>query len=272
MLHYEKVAEGEPRQWLYVLHGIFGAGRNWGSIIRRVVRERPEWGALLIDLRQHGRSQGTTPPHTVEAAARDLLELAAAVVPPDALLGHSFGGKVALLAAGLPELRERIRQVWVVDSTPDAREPEGGAWAMLRLLRSLPDAFQTRDQLVQALVQGGSSRPIAQWMATNLHHEAGAYRWRFDLDAMEDLLRSFFDTDAWPVVEGAGPGLDIRFVRASRGSVLDDAAVARVLRAGARAPVHLHQVEGGHWLNADNPDSVTELLVTELTGRGNGAA
>src|SRR5690606_18639255 len=53
--HDRVVADGaEPRAWMFVLHGIYGAGRNWASVVRRVVRERPEWGALLVDLRQHG--------------------------------------------------------------------------------------------------------------------------------------------------------------------------------------------------------------------------
>lgn len=261
LLHHERVAEGEPQKWLYTLHGIFGAGRNWGSIMRRVVRERPEWGALLVDLRQHGRSQGFAGPHTVAAAAADLAALAARGPQPSALLGHSFGGKVALVAAGHPDFRERLEQVWVIDSTPDEREPDGSAWRMLEIVRSLPDSFQTRDQLIDALVRARVSGPIAQWMATNLHHEAGQYRWRFDLHAIEDLLLSFFETDAWGIVEQPPASLTIHFVRATRGSVMDDAAVRRV---EAAPRTRLHSVEGGHWLNADNPDSVVDLLVREL--------
>src|SRR5512142_1296285 len=64
--------ETTPARWLYVLHGIFGAGRNWASIMRRLVRERPEWGAVLVDLREHGRSGGFPPPHTVATAAGDV--------------------------------------------------------------------------------------------------------------------------------------------------------------------------------------------------------
>jgi pimeloyl-ACP methyl ester carboxylesterase len=264
-LHYERVAGSgaEPGSWLYLLHGVFGAGRNWGSIARRLVRERPDWGALLVDLRQHGASQHFPPPHTVPAAAADLAELATAVLPPRALLGHSFGGKVALLAASLPGLQEHVRQLWIIDSTPAAREPGGGAWEMLKLLQQLPDTFQTRDQLIAALGAEGVEHALAQWMATNLHFAHGRYHWRFERDAMEDLLRSFFDTDAWPAVERSGPELDIHFVRATRSSVMDADAIARARRADA-GRVHVHDVEGGHWLNADNPDSIVHLLVQNL--------
>lgn len=262
-LHYERVTERQPERWLYVLHGIFGAGRNWGSIIRRVVRERPEWGALLIDLRQHGHSQGFPGPHTVSAAAQDLLSLGD-VAPPGAVLGHSFGGKVALLLAGLEPARSTLRQLWIIDSTPDAREPTGSAWQMLELLQQLPDHFSSRQELIDRLVASRVSPPIAQWMATNLHHVEHEYRWRFDRAAMEALLRSFFDTDAWSVVEQSDAQLDIHFVRATRSSVMDAAAVARVQAAAAHGHVHLHDVAGGHWLNADNPDKIVSLLVENL--------
>ena len=264
-LHHERVVGpgGEPERWLYVLPGIFGAGRNWGSVGRRLVRERPDWGVSLVDLRQHGMSQGFQPPHTVQAAAADLEGLAA-VVPPDALLGHSFGGKVALLAAAQPHFRGRVRQLWIIDSTPDAGPPAGSAWQMLLLLQRLPDDFASRAELVGALTTSRVSLPIAQWMATNLHHVHGRYRWRFDRDAMEALLRSFFDTDAWAVVEAPPPGPDIHFVRATESSVMSPEAVGRARRAGEGGRVHVHDVAGGHWLNADNPDTIVHLLVHNL--------
>lgn len=281
LLGHERVAAdgAEPNQWLYVLHGVFGAGRNWGSVARRVVRARPEWGALLVDLRQHGASQGFAPPHTVGAAVEDLAALASQEVPAAAVLGHSFGGKVALaFAATRPP---GLRQVWVVDSTPEAREPGGTAWRMLEVVRGLPDAFASRDELVDALEAAGFARPIGQWMATNLVPVDGALTWRFDLDAMEELLLDFFGLDLWPVVERPPPGVAMHIVKATESSVLSPAARARIEAASADvagtrsarngdagsgdiASVTLHEVEGGHWLNADNPDALVELLVAAL--------
>lgn len=251
----------EPREWLAVLHGIYGAGRNWGMIARGLVARRPEWGALLVDLREHGGSMGFEPPHTLEAAARDLDALDA---PGGvrAVLGHSFGGKVALLHA---RDAARVREVWVVDSTPSPREPSGSAWNMLLILRRMPDRFESRGEAVEALVAEGVDRPVAQWMTTNLDRTDGDYRWRIDLDVMEALLHDFFAADLWDVVESPRDGLTVRFIRASRSSVLDDDDVRRVRAAAdATGRVHLHQVEGGHWLNADNPDAVVELLSEQL--------
>ena len=118
--HAVKVAaEGsEPRGWLLFLHGILGSGANWRTIARKLVAARPEWGAVLVDLRKHGRSQGAPPPHTVDAAADDLVRLAADLgLPVAGVIGHSFGGKVTLALRGKLELAE----LWVLDATPGAR-------------------------------------------------------------------------------------------------------------------------------------------------------
>jgi esterase len=268
VLHHETVASGEPAHWLFMLHGIFGSGRNWGSVARRVVRARPEWGVVLIDLRQHGQSRRFPPPHTIEAAAADLGELTDYMgTAPTAVLGHSFGGKVALLFAGGAagaKAMQSLRQVWVVDATPEVRTPGGSAWEMLQLVRRLPDRFTTRDDLIRQLVAGGVREPVAQWMATNLEPAAGGYHWRFDLDALEQLLRSFSQTDAWETVEVPPAHVEIHLVKAEDSSVLDGAALQRAEGATSNGRTFVHRVRGGHWVNAENPEAIEQLLVQRL--------
>jgi pimeloyl-ACP methyl ester carboxylesterase len=156
------------------------------------------------------------------------------------------------------------RQLWIVESTPAASAPGGSAWRMLEAVRAMPATFASRDELVDALEQGGFDRRIGQWMATNLESRGVGYVWRFDLDAMEDLLRDFFRTDAWAVIEEPRAEIDIHVIKADESSVLSDDAVTRIERAGERGSVRLHHVAGGHWVNADNPDAVHSLLVENL--------
>ena len=73
LLNNEEIRSSKgATQWLYVLHGIYGAGRNWSSVVRRFAGAHTEWNARLLDLRQHGLSQGFPPPHTIQAAASPL--------------------------------------------------------------------------------------------------------------------------------------------------------------------------------------------------------
>lgn len=266
-LHHLPIsAQGsEPERWLIMLHGIYGAGRNWASVARRLVRGRPDLGALMVDLRGQGDSPSMAPPHTVRACAADLDTVVAATnLESASVLGHSFGGKVALAYAG--EARTPPPEVWVIDSTPDVREPSGSAWEMLGFLRGNPGPFGGRDEAIAALVAAGFARPVAQWMSTNVVlQDDDTWSWRLDADQMEELLLSFFETDAWGIVEEPPLGTQIHFVKASESGILDVEAQARIQAAAMRhGQAHLHIVEGGHWLNADNPEGLHELLVSEL--------
>jgi pimeloyl-ACP methyl ester carboxylesterase len=183
------------------------------------------------------------------------------------VIGHSFGGKVALslLADGAAP---PLSQVWIVDSTPAAGEPDGTAWRMLSLVRQLPPRFATRADAVQALTAAGLSGAVAAWMASNLRREGGDAEglvWALDFEAMEALLRDFFVRDLWRVVEAPPPGVALHFIKATQSSRLSDAACARVEAAGrATGRVHLHRVEGGHWVHTDNPAAMTALLADTL--------
>jgi pimeloyl-ACP methyl ester carboxylesterase len=259
---YTVVAETDnPSQWLFVVHGIFGAGRNWASVAKRVTRNRPEWGAMLIDLREHGASQEFPPPHTIRSAAQDLVELANASHQPHAILGHSFGGKVALQYA---QDATQLKQAWIIDSTPAAGAKGGSAYDMLEIVKSIPETFAKREDAVAALVQKGVAMPTAMWMATNLNERGGEYQWRFRKQSMQDLLESFFQTDLWDVVENTRDGLEIHLVRASHSNLLSGTALTRAEKAADNVHTFLHTVEGGHWLNADNPDALVDLLTKHL--------
>ena len=178
------------------------------------------------------------------------------------MMGHSFGGKVALMYAR--EHGEALRQLWLIDSTPEARPPSGSAWQMLELIRNAPGDYGARDELIGYLMERGIAQPTALWMATNLQYTEGRYRWRFDFSAIEALLRSFFEEDLWSVAEHPPAELQVHIVKATESSVLTPEAIARIGAAEANRAVHFHEVEGGHWLNADNPGALHDLLLAQL--------
>ncbi len=286
---------------MLLLHGIYGAGRNWGTIARRLVRARPEWRVVLVDLRSHGQSPRLAP-HTIDCCAADLLSLEDHLGrPADAVLGHSFGGKVALVYArqrgggGGPEeggpdggglqrtgglqraggLRHETGglqrgagarlQLWIVDSSPSGGRPGGGAWRMLGMLRRHPGPFGSRAEAVDAVASEGFPPLVANWMAINAVRTDAGLQWRLDPDEMEAYLRDYFRTDAWDVAESPPAGTDLHFIRALGSSVLDEAAGHRI-RGAARGTgqVFLHEVSGGHWVNTENPEALLELLVAGL--------
>lgn len=260
--HVAKVApeEGTPRGWHLFLHGILGSGANWRTIARRLVAARPDLGALLVDLRMHGRSQGAPPPHTVEAAADDLVRLAGELALPLAgVVGHSFGGKVALALRGkLP-----LGQIWVLDATPGARrEPRAdpnSAQHVVDALRALPASFADRAGFTAAMTARGFSRALADWLAMNLEPAGSGFRLRLDLDAIDGLLADYYRTDLWSALE-RGPG-EAHLVVATRSRALDEAD----RRRAAELPVRVHAIDAGHWLHMEAPETLLALFSAELT-------
>lgn len=246
---------------LVMLHGIYGRGRNWQAIARGLVAARPDYACWLVDLPHHGESGPGSHGDSVRGFALDVDDwLRSQDLTPDALLGHSYGGKVAL---ALASHAHGPMQVWVVDSTPEVKSPSGSAWRMLEIVRRLPDRVASRDEVVRAIVEGGFPLGVAQWMATNLVRDEDGFTWRLDFAVMEHLLHDFFTSDLWAVVEHPPAGVDLHFIKASESSALSDTAVARI-EAAAGEHLHLHVLEGGHWIHAEAPDRVIQLLLAHL--------
>lgn len=264
-LHHEIITApgAAPSRRMLLLHGIYGAGRNWGSVARRLVRALPRWSVVLVDLRSHGQSPRRSP-HTVEACAGDLLHLEGTLEgPADAVLGHSFGGKVALVHARMRA--DGPRQLWIIDSAPGAGRPGGGAWRMLGVLRRHPGPFAARAEAVAAVEAEGFLPLVANWMAINAVRTGDVLRWRLDPDEMEAYLRDYFRTDAWDVAESPPRGTAIHFVKALGSSVLGEDDIARIRAAGrTTGRVFLHEAQGGHWVNTENPDAIHDLLTRLL--------
>jgi pimeloyl-ACP methyl ester carboxylesterase len=254
----------EPSKWLYLLHGIYGSGRNWAGIARSLTQERPEWGVMLVDLRLHGGSIGFAPPHTVQSCAEDVRQLEQALgVPASALLGHSFGGKVALLRSVLET--DKLEQVWVADTTLRARPIGGSVWEVLQIVKSLPVEFSSRDEVVAEFEKRGQERALGQWLAMNLERDGDVFRWKLDWEGVEQMLLDFFATDVSAILENPPAGVALQIIRATQSSAVDEEMVALLRKAESETGlVHLYEIDAGHWINVDKPEAVVRLLVEKL--------
>jgi pimeloyl-ACP methyl ester carboxylesterase len=262
----------EPEAWMLFLHGILGSGANWRTIAKRFIAARPRWGAVLVDLRMHGSSLGEVPPHTVARAANDLVALESHVPGPiRGVLGHSFGGKVALQWASEEGERLELERVFLIDSNPGARPDARGSEGTIRvveMLESLPATFPTRQAFVDEVQRRGHDLAITQWLAMNLERQ-GDHTLRFGLDmtAIRALLEDYFTRDLWSVVENPPGNARVVVINGGRSNVFDAADRARVEAIAVKNDrVHFHIVpRATHWVHADAPDALHELLVSEST-------
>ncbi len=104
------------RPGLLIAHGLYGSGRNWGVIAKRLSDSRH---VMAVDMRNHGASPWSET-HSYADMASDLAEVIEALEGPYDVLGHSMGGKAAMvLALTRPEL---VHRLIVADIAPVAYE------------------------------------------------------------------------------------------------------------------------------------------------------
>ncbi len=258
----------QPAGTLYVLHGFLGSGGNWTTFARRLVDLRPDWRAVLVDLRLHGDSRGLPlpGPNSITSCAEDLIRLHDRISQPDrptTLLGHSFGGKVALVATS--SFRSPPIQTWLIDSTPEPSFGGGSIAKILELVARSPDQFASRDEAVAWIRAGGFDEATARWMAMSLKQIGNTWVWQLDVDGLLEMSADFGRADLWPIVESPPDGASIHFIQAEHDSILSTNAYARLERLeGSGESVHADRMAGGHWLHIDNPAGLVGLLAGQL--------
>jgi len=270
IVHHDLVTapSSAPERWMLVLHGILGSGANWRSFARRLAAACPSWGFVLVDLRAHGQSTAAPPPHSLLAAATDLVVLQNKLNRNvRGVLGHSFGGKVALALADV--FPQRLDQVWVLDAQPGARPEEldsARTAAVLRMLEHMPEVLPSRERFVEIVEERGYDRTFSAWLAMNLRRSEGGYVLRVDMTAMRALFTSYYTTDLWHVVDHHEKARDMHFVVGGKSDVVRPVDRERLADAARRAPhLQVHTLpEAGHWLHVDDPEALFALVSSAL--------
>lgn len=260
-------AKAKPRRAYLFLHGILGSGANLRTLAQGLGAADPSNAAVLVDLRLHGRSRAAAPPHDIARCAEDLTRLEASLeLPVHGVVGHSFGGKVAL---AFHALRPALERVVLLDSGPGARPDRVGSeqtLAVLDMLERLPKQYARREQFIEQVHREGHSRGIADWLAMNLERSADGFRLAVDLDAIRALLDSYFSLDLWPVLESSTAQVDV--VIGGKSRVWDDADRQRIEAVAAqkagRLRVHVLP-EAGHWVHVEGGQALKHALFPAQT-------
>jgi pimeloyl-ACP methyl ester carboxylesterase len=273
-LAFDRVDGERPERAIAFLHGILGRGNNLRTIAKRFVEAQPGWTAWLVDLRGHGRSPRGGPAPSLEAAARDIVDLAdRSSQPLAAIAGHSFGGKVALEAARIGAVAP-LEHIVVIDSFPGPRDPlrDGdSALAVIEAIESLPRTFASRTNFIEAVVATGQSRALAQWLAASLQKEGDKdddhVRFTLDLNEMRALMLDYFRRDLWPVVEHPPGATRVHLVIGDRSESYSPADRARAERIAASSDrVTVDVLPAGHWVHVDDPDGLLRVLLGRIAG------
>lgn len=120
---------------------------------------------------------------------------------------------------------------------------------------------------IMSCVCPGFTKPVAQWVTTNLRPAPGSkqLRWIFDLDGIAEMYDSYEDTSMWELLQQPPQGLSVDFVRAERSSFRWEGVADTIQSLGHR--VHLLK-DAGHVVHQDNPGAIR--ATTERGGGGGG--
>lgn len=234
---------------LLIAHGLFGSGRNWGVIARRLADTRHVWA---VDMRNHGESP-RFPTHTYPDLAADLAEVIRHIGAPVDLLGHSMGGKAAMqLALTDPDL---IRRLIVADIAPVAYSHDQTRHIDAMRTLDLTD-LSTRGEADRRLSAVIDDAGLRAFFLQSLDLKAeGRPRWRLNFDVLEAEMPNIV---GWPGTTGEFPrpalfltGADSHYVKPEyRDTIRALFPMARF----ARLP------GAGHWLHAEKPREFEETV------------
>lgn len=243
---------GDQGSRVVLCHGLFGQGRNWTQVAKALATDHR---VLLVDMPDHGRSPWTERFDYRGAAAR-VAELLAD--EPAALVGHSMGGKVAMIAAlAHPQAVERLCVVDVAPVTyPDGSEFERFVAAMRALDLT---TLASRDEADARLSAAVPDPTVRAFLLQNLRREGEAWRWQLNLDVLGDDLDTI---RGWPedAVAGLPPYLGpVLWVAGSRSDYVRDDHAATMERWFPRVR-RVTVKDAGHWVHSEQPAVVVEVL------------
>lgn len=206
---------------MLVLHGLLGSSRNWQTAGRDLAEH---YQVIALDARNHGRS-----PHaaemTVEAMVADVVAwLDARGAASATVVGHSMGGKTAmLLACRHPE---RVARLVVVDVAPRDYSWQGHRAEFIAMQELNLDSLRSRQEAELRFEARVVDFAMRKFLTTNLVRTGeGKWEWTINLPVLTEALPHLEKDSLTPADRFAGPTL---FVVGGRSRYVEEADHAAI--------------------------------------------
>lgn len=238
MLSYSEhgSSDGTP---LLIAHGLYGSSRNWGVIAKRLSDTRR---VITVDMRNHGHSFWSDD-HAYDDLGADLAEVIDALGGPMDVVGHSMGGKAAMmLALTRPDA---VRRLVIGDIAPVSYSHS--QMQFIDAMRAVDlSQVSRRSEANAQLAALGVDAALCSFLTQSL--DVTERKWRLNLDA---LAANMAEILGFPEADGSfnGPTLFLSG-GASDYVTHDHRPVIRALFPAAR---FVKIPDAGHWLHADDP-------------------
>jgi len=239
-----------------ILHGLFGSGRNWRSVAQHLAARHR---VLTFDLRNHGASPWADGMSYGEMVEDLRASLRARGIDHAALVGHSMGGKAAMLMALLHPAE--VDRLVIVDIAPAANPPN--LLSYIRAMRAVDLRGVKRRAEIDVALAGAVPDPAERaFLLQNLLIDENAAHWRLNLKAIE---RDFPQILGFPdlLAGTAYPGAAL-FVAGARSNYIQPQHEPLIRRLFPRA--RIVRIEGaGHWVHAEQPQAFLQAVAPFLS-------
>ncbi|MEL6677133.1 MAG: alpha/beta fold hydrolase [Pseudomonadota bacterium] len=254
MLASQEFGTDRPGRPLLIAHGLFGSGRNWGAIAKRLALKRP---VVTVDMRNHGESFRADS-QTYGDMAGDLSQVISKIGAPVDVLGHSMGGKAAMLLALTEPAHVARLVVGDIAPVPYTHSHSGYIAAMKGLDLATISRRSEADRALATQIHDGAQRAF---LLQSLQVQDGVASWRLNLDALEAALPGIMD---FPGGDAQFDALTLFVSGAQSDYVTQD---HRPLIRARFPTARFVSIKGaGHWLHADNPNAFVEVVEGFLGG------
>lgn len=249
ILYSNIIGEGKP---FVILHGFLGMGDNWKTLARKFATSNFE--IHLVDQRNHGRSFHSDD-FDYELMAADLKTYCDHHnLSNITLLGHSMGGKTAMLfATKYPEL---VNKLLVADISPRYYPIHHDA--ILEGLSALDFSdIESRGEAEAALSHYVAEIGTRMFLLKNLYWvEKGQLGLRINLEALKENVAEV--GEALPI--HATYEKKTLFLRGDRSEYIGESDEGIIRRHFPNSEI-VTIANAGHWLHAENPKDFYEAVI-----------
>ena len=181
-LFFRQLGEGKP---VVILHGLLGLSDNWITFARQLASD---FKVYIPDLRNHGQSPHD-PVFNYNVLVEDLLELIKDQGLKNVdLIGHSLGGKMAMLfALTYPDYLDKLV---VVDIASKKYPPFGDHLMLINAMLHVDlSSAHARSDIDRQLEQNVKSLKLRQFLLKNVYwKDKETLGWRLNLPVLKESL------------------------------------------------------------------------------------
>ena len=238
MLNYMTFGD-EKSPPVMIVHGLYGSGRNWGVIAKRL---SDQFFVITVDLRNHGDSPWLDT-HNYHVMADDLVEVINSLNIKPNIIGHSMGGKAAMvLALKRPNL---VRNLIIADIAPVKYEHDQSQFieAMQKVDLS---KVEKRSDATLALSKFVEDKSLQNFFTQSL--DIKAKRWKLNLKVLRSEMSEIL---SFPKIESELSGHSL-FLKGEKSDYIKSQHRKLIKSLFTKARFATFK-EAGHWLHAEKP-------------------